>query len=214
MQSLTEAMMWRYATKQFDTTKKLTDEEVQTLLNLARLSPSWYGLQPWTFIVVENPETRAQLREASYGQPQVTDASHFVVFAHKTTLDEAYVDRYITSTAQAQGVTTDDLAGLKGGIMTFVGMVANDPSAWAANQTNIALGVFIAGASMMGIDTAPMGGFDPAKYDEILGLTERGLHACVVCAIGHRSDTDAASSKTKSRFTLDEVVIRNKTTTG
>jgi nitroreductase len=196
----TEAMNWRYATKQFDSTKKLTDEEVTTLLDLARLSPSWYGLQPWTFILVENSETRAQLREASYGQPQVTDASHFVVFAHKTTLDEAYVDRFIQSTADAQTVTPEDLAGLKTSIMGFVGNVGANPSAWAASQTHIALGVFIAGASMMGIDTAPMGGFDSAKYDEILGLKEKELHACVVCAIGHRSDTDEAATRAKSRF--------------
>jgi nitroreductase len=208
MKTPTEAMMWRYATKQFDTTKKLSDEEVTTLLDLARLSPSWYGLQPWTFIVVENPETRAQLREASYGQPQVTDASHFVVFAHKTTLDEAYVDRFIKSSADIQGVTVEDLIGLKGAIMGFVGNVGGNPSAWAASQTHIALGVFIAGASMMGIDTAPMGGFDPAKYDEILGLAERGLHTSVVCAIGHRSDTDEAATRAKSRFAIDEVVIK------
>lgn len=200
--------MWRYATKQFDTTKKLSDEEVTALLDLVRLSPSWYGLQPWTFIVVENPEILAQLREASYGQPQVTDASHLVVFAHKTTLDETYVDRFIKSTADVQGITPEDLAGLKGAIMGFVGMIGDNPSAWAANQTHIALGVFIAGASQMGIDTAPMGGFDPAKYDEILGLTEQGLHACVVCAIGHRSDTDEAATRAKSRFGLEEIVIK------
>jgi hypothetical protein len=130
------------------------------------------------------------------------------VFAHKTTLDEAYVDRFIKSSADTQGVTVEDLAGLKGAIMGFVGNVKGNPSAWAASQTHITLGVFIAGASMMGIDTAPIGGFDPAKYDEILGLAEHGLHASVVCAIGHRSETDEAATRAKSRFGLEEVVIR------
>jgi nitroreductase len=208
MKPIIEALNWRYATQVFDTSKKLTDEQVNTLLDAARLSPSWYGLQPWKFILVENPEIRAKLREVSYGQPKVTEASHLIVFAHKTTLDEAYVDTYIKSTAGTRGITPENLSGLKEGIMGLVRMIGGAPSPWAANQTHIALGVLIGAASTMEIDTAPYGGFDPEKYDEILGLKELGLHAVVACALGYRLDSDEAATRKKSRFSLEEVVIR------
>lgn len=208
MKSPIDALTWRYATQQFDTTKKLTNDQVTMLLDAARLSPSWYGLQPWKFIVVENPETRAKLQEASYGQPKVTEASHLIIFAHKTTLDEAYVDSYIKSTADTRKITQDDLRGLKDAIMGFVGMIQGNVSGWAANQTHIALGTMITAASAVEIDTAPYGGFDPVQYDEILGLKELGLHASVACAVGYRLDTDPAAERAKSRFLLNEIVIR------
>ena len=208
MKTITEALTWRYATQQFDTTKKISETDIMTLLDAARLSPSWYGLQPWKFILVENPETRAMLREASYGQPKVTEASHLIVFAHTTTLDEKYVDSYIKSTATIREITPEDLKGLKDGIMGLVNMIGQNPAVWAANQTHIALGVMIGAASTMKIDSAPYGGFDPVKYDEILGLQELGLHAIVACAVGYRLDNDPAAAKAKSRFSLEEVILR------
>lgn len=207
MQTLHDALTWRYATKQFDSAKKLTNDDVMKLLDTARLSPSWYGLQPWRFILVENPETRAKLRESAYGQSQVTEASHLVVLAHKTTLDEAYVDTFIASSAQAANVTPADMQGLKDAVMGFVGIIKDNPAPWAANQTHIALGTLVAAASLASIDNCPMGGFDPNAFDEILGLKELNLHATAIVALGHRSESDPAASRAKSRFTLDEVVI-------
>jgi nitroreductase/dihydropteridine reductase len=209
MKSIQDALMWRYATKKFDTTKKLTEEQVNSLLDAARLSPSWFGLQPWKFILVENPELREKLKGASYGQPQVTDASHFVVFAAKTDYTEVDVDAFIRSTAQAQNVTPETLAGLKGAIMRgFIANHKDNLAPWAMNQTHIALGVFLEAAALSSIDATPMGGFDPNAYDEILGLKELGLHTAVVCAIGYRSADDEAATKAKSRFSFEEVVIR------
>lgn len=208
MKSIKESLEWRYATQKFDTTKKLTDEEINELLDCARLSPSWYGLQPWKFIIVEDQETRVKLREAAYNQPKVTEASHLIVFAHKTTLDEAYVDSYIQSSASAEGVNPGDLKPLKDAIMNFVGMISGNVSVWASNQTHIAFGFLLESAALLGIDAGPMGGFNADKFDEILGLKEMGLHTAVICAVGHRLDSDPASLRKKSRFSLDEVVIR------
>lgn len=208
MKYIKDALAWRYATKQFDTAKKLDSDDILDILDTARLSPSWYGLQPWKFILVENPETRAKLRENAYNQPQVTDASHLIVLAHKTTLDEPYVDAFISSTAQATNVSPSDLPGLKEAIMGFVGMIGANASAWAANQTHIALGTIVAAASEKGIDNCPMGGFDPNAFDDILGLKELGYHATAIIALGHRSEADTAATRAKSRFTLEEVLIR------
>lgn len=210
MKQLLEALTWRYATKQFDTTKKVSEEEITTLLDAAHLSPSWYGVQPWKFVLVENEDLRKQLRTVSYDQPQVTDASHFVVFTYKTNYNEQDVDEYIASTAQIQGVTVESLSGLKDGIMgSIVNRFQGDAlRAFAANQTHIALGFFLEAAAIMGIDACPMGGFEPDKYDEILGLTELGLHAVVIVAVGYRKEDDPAAVRAKSRLPLETVVIK------
>lgn len=148
MKSLHETLMWRYATKVFDTTKKVSDETINELLDAARLSPSWYGVQPWKFILIENPSLRQKLRAASYDQSQVTDASHFVVFAAKTGYSEKDVDAYIESTAKLQGVSPSDLTPLREGIMgSIVNRLQGAALAnFAMNQTHIALGFFLEAA--------------------------------------------------------------------
>lgn len=210
MKSLHETLMWRYATKVFDTTKKVSNETINELLDAARLSPSWYGVQPWKFILIEDPSLRQKLRAASYDQSQVTDASHFVVFAAKTGYSEKDVDAYIESTAKLQGVSPSDLTPLREGIMgSIVNRLQGAALAnFAMNQTHIALGFFLEAAALKKVDACPMGGFDPAAYDEILGLRELGLHAAVIVAVGYRSGDDKAATRTKSRFPLEEVVIR------
>ena len=209
MKSINEALRWRYATQKFDMNKKLTDEEINNLLDSARLSPSWFGLQPWKFILVEDAALREKLQAVSYNQEKVTKSSHFVVFVSKTDYTEKDVDEYLASTAKAQGKTPADLKDLKGAIMN--GFIANHKdhlAKWASNQTHISFGVFLAAAAAEGIDAGPMGGFDPSAYDEILGLKELGLHAEVICALGHRSEDDEDAKRPKSRFSLEEVVIR------
>lgn len=209
MKSITEALNWRYATQKFDTERTPTKEDIMTLLDAARLSPSWFGLQPWKFILVENRELRQKLKEAGYNQPKITDAPYFVVFAAKTDYTEADVDAYVKSTAEAQGKTIEEMQGFKDAIMGgFIANHKDNLGPWAMNQTHIAFGVFLASAAVSGIDAGPMGGFDPDKYDEILGLKELGLHAAVICALGYRSEDDEASKRGKSRFALEEVLIQ------
>lgn len=208
MKTIRESMNWRYATQKFDDKKIPTKEEIMTLLDSARLSPSWYGLQPWKFILVENKELRQKLREAGYNQPKISEAPYFVVFASKTDYAESDVDAFIKSTAEAQGKSIEDLKDLKDSVMNFVNSRKGTLDKWAMNQTHIAFGVFVASAAIMGIDAGPIGGFDPDKYDEILGLKELGLHSAVTCALGFRSEDDEASNRAKSRFSLDEVLIQ------
>ncbi len=207
MKTITESMNWRYATHKFDDVKIPSKERIMALLDAARLSPSWYGLQPWKFILVENKELRQKMQEAGYNQPKISEAPYFVVFASKTDYSETDVDAFLKSTAEAQGKTPEDLKGLKGGVMNFINSRKNKLDEWSMNQTHIAFGVFIAAAAVSGIDAGPIGGFDSDKYDEILGLKELGLHAAVVCALGFRSENDETSKRAKSRFSMEEVVI-------
>jgi nitroreductase len=206
METIINALMWREATKQFDTEKKLTDEELGTLLEAARLAPSSFGLQPWSFVVVSDPAVRTKLREASWDQPQVTDASELIVFAAKTP-DDTLVDSYIADIAAKRGVTVESLESFSQMMKGSLAAKQTDAGRleWAKRQAYIALGVTITSAALLGIDACPMEGFDPAKYDEILGLSAHGLHTAVILAVGHRAPTAAAA--TKVRFDKEKLVL-------
>ena len=177
---------WRYATKIFDTTRPISDTDWQTLEKSLVLSPSSFGLQPWKFFIVTDPAVKAKLKPASWNQSQVVEASHVVVFAIRKNLGMTDIERFIERTAEVRGTTVESLAGFK---KMLVGTMTNPPfdiNEWAARQVYIAIGFFMATAAMMGIDVCPIEGFEPPKYDEILGLPEQGYGACVVAAAGYR----------------------------
>src|SRR5882724_10800379 len=111
---LLEQLNWRYATKQFDPQRKIGAQDWATLEDALHLSPSSGGLQPWKFVVVTDPAVRAKLLPASYGQAQITDASHLVVFAAKKNFSEADVDAFIKHIAEVQGAPIEALAPLRG----------------------------------------------------------------------------------------------------
>src|SRR6478735_5203380 len=205
---LLDQLNWRYATKQFDATRKIHTEDWASLEEALRLSPSSVGLQPWKFLVINDPELRAKLQPASYGQAQIVDASHLVVFTTKVNLGEADVDAHIAKVAEVKGVPVEDLAPLKamamGGIVS--GKSDEERRAWAFNQTYIALGNLLTSAALLGIDACPMEGFSRDEYDRILGLTEKGLGSAVVATLGYRSSGDQYGTVPKVRFDRDEVI--------
>ena len=198
-------LQWRYAVKKFDSSKIIPDATWTALEQSLVLAPSSFGLQPWKFFVVKNPEVRSQLLEHSWKQAQVVDASHLVVLAIKKDMNDTDVDRYIACQAEAHGTTVDALAGYTGMIKGFMGRNAsvND---WSARQVYIALGQYMTTAAMMGIDTCPIEGFVAPKYDEILGLTELGYASVVLCPAGYRSAEDKYATMPKVRFATDDVV--------
>jgi nitroreductase len=201
-----ECLKWRYATKQFDTTKKIAPEIWRAIEESLVLAPSSFGLQPWKFFVVDNPETRQQLLEHSWKQVQVVDASHLVVLAIKTTVDDAEVDRYVQSTADIRNATLESLAGFSKVMKGFLANPKLDKAGWATRQVYIASGQLMAAVAMMGIDACPMEGFNAAKYDEILGLTEKGYGAVLVCPVGYRSAEDKYAVAAKVRYGHDEMI--------
>ena len=208
MTKIIEALKWRYATQAFGTEKKLSEAEVDTVLEALRLAPSSFGLQPWKFIVVNNKEIRAKLREAGYGQPKITDASHLIVLAIRKNIDDAFVDKYVELTAQTRNVTVESLKGfgdaMKGSIIALAPEARNE---WSTRQVYLALGVLLAAAAAEGIDAGPMEGFDPKKFDEILGLEALGLETKVIVALGHRAPTDVMALAHKVRFPREEVFM-------
>ncbi|MGL6338698.1 MAG: NAD(P)H-dependent oxidoreductase, partial [Waterburya sp.] len=170
--------------------------------------PSSFGLQPWRFFVIRNPEIRQTLLEHSWGQKPVVEASHLVVFAIKQNIDTEDVDRYVQRMSEVQQVPGEKLSGF-GNVVK--GFLENPPypldvNQWAARQTYIALGFFMTCAAMLEIDTLPMEGFVPAKYDEVLDLNSKGYSAVVLCAAGYRAEDDKYADNPKVRYSTNDIV--------
>lgn len=200
---------WRYATKQFDPNRKISAPDWAALEEMLLLTPSSGGLQPWKFIVVTDPAVRAKLTPASYGQSQINDASHLVVFAAKNNFSEADVDAHLKNVSEAQSTPIEKLAPLRnmlvGGIVQRMDESARN--AWARNQAYIALGNLLTSAALLGIDACPMEGFDRAQYDDILDLKSKGLATAVIATLGYRSATDKYADAPKTRFPKAQLFI-------
>jgi nitroreductase/dihydropteridine reductase len=206
--SLIEKLTWRYATKKFDQTKKLTSFQLEELLHAVHLSPSSAGVQPYKIIVIEDAATRAKLQQAAHGQAQIADASQLIVFAAETNLDSQYVKNFIDHVAKSRGIDRTGLEGYEQMINGNVsGMTEEQRIIWAKKQAYIALGVLLTSAAELGIDACPMEGFSALRFDEILGLKERGLTTAVIAAIGFRAEDDAYSKLNKVRKPEEEMFI-------
>lgn len=200
------ALRWRYATKKFDPARTIPPDAWAVLEQALVLSPSSTGLQPWRFVVVTDPEVRRRLHPAAYNQPQILDASHLVVFCGKTppTVDDA--DRHVAHTARVRNVGPETLEGFRKMVVGAASRPPDEGTAWAARQCYIALGVFLTTAAMIGVDACPMEGFEPAKFDEILGLTAKGYGSLALAAAGYRHPDDKYADLPKVRFPAGEVV--------
>ena len=206
---LLEQLNWRYATKEFDPNRKISAADWATLETVLQLTPSSAGLQPWKFIVVTDPAVRAKLVPASYGQEKVSTASHLIVFAAKNNLSEADVDAHLQNVAKTQGVPVESLAQFRGMLVGLVkSMDEAARNAFAQNQVFIALGNFLTSAALLGIDACPMGGFDHAQYDEILGLKAQGFTSAVIATVGYRSAADKYASAPKVRFPKGQIFVQ------
>lgn len=208
---LLDALHWRYATKVFDPSRRIPEADWQALEQSFVLTPSSFGLQPYRFLVVENPELRAQLREVSWGQAQVTDASHFVVFLGKDGMGASDIDAYLARIAEVRNLPVESLAGYRNLMLGNLVQVQDRPVAvpeWAARQAYIAFGQAMLSAALLGIDACPLEGLDPKAYDRILGLEGTGFHTLAACPFGYRAEGDKYASLPKVRFPEETLIWR------
>jgi nitroreductase len=201
-----DALRARYAVKKFNPDRSIPAAEWEALEEALVLTASGGGLQPWKFVVVDDPAVRARLREVSFDQPQITEADKLVVFAARVGYSEADLDRHVARMAEVRGQTVESLAGLRGMLAGITGRPEADRNAWAARQAYIALGNFLTSAAILGVDACPMEGIQGARYDEILGLGEQGYTALCVATAGYRSDKDPYAGAAKVRFPRAEIV--------
>lgn len=207
-ENIIQSLNWRYATKSFDATKKLTDNQLQLLKDAIQLAPSSYGLQPYQIIIVTNQEIREALKAAAYGQPQLTEASHVFIFARTKNYTTAHVDDYAANIIATRGVSAE---AIKGFVDTMISAVENktqdELAVWNSKQVYIALGVLLETAALNEIDACPMEGFDNAKFDEILGLDAKNLASVVIAPVGFRSAEDGYQHYKKVRKSQEDLFI-------
>lgn len=205
--TILDALNWRYATKVFDPSKKIPADQWAALEESLVLTPSSFGLQPWEFVIVENAEVREQLVPHSWNQRQVADASHLLVIALRTDVDEAYVDQFVKRVEEVRG--EPGFTGYRDMMVGFINQLDSEGvKQWGKLQTYIALGQFMTVAAMLGIDACPMEGFVASEYDEILGFKEKNLTTAVLCPAGYRSEEDKYGSLPKVRFEKDSLISR------
>jgi nitroreductase len=208
MKTFIENQNWRYATKKFDATKKVSTEDLETLKEAIRLSSSSYGLQLYKILIVENPEIRAQLLPNSWGQSQIVDASHVFVFANQTNIGSAEIDAYLQNTAQTRNLPIESLSGYGDFMKGAINPLSEEAKGvWTAKQTYLALANLLNAAAELKIDVTPMEGFNAEKYNEILGLKKLNLNAVLVAAVGYRHEEDATQHYKKVRKSKEELFI-------
>ncbi|MDA7921366.1 NAD(P)H-dependent oxidoreductase [Verrucomicrobiales bacterium] len=207
-QQILDSLNWRYATKVFDPAKKISSADWNALEESLILTPSSFGLQPWEFVLVENPSIREQLVKFSWNQRQVADASHLLVIAIRTDIDAKWVDHFVSRVEEIRG-DQGAFTGYRDMMAGFVSNLDEDGvKQWAKLQTYIALGQFMTCAALMEIDACPMEGFVADQYDEILGFKDKNLTTAVLCPAGYRSDEDKYAHLPKVRFPKDQMISR------
>lgn len=208
MNTFLDHQKWRYATKKFDATKKISDEDLATLKEAIRLSSSSYGLQLYKVFIVDNPELRAKLQPAAWGQTQITEASHLFVFANQTTVGNEDIEGYLKNAEQTRNLPEGTLNGYGDFMKSSLSNLAEDAKqVWTAKQTYLALANLLNAAAELKIDATPMEGFDPAQFNAILGLDKMNLNAAVIATVGYRHEEDETQHYVKVRKSNEELFV-------
>lgn len=203
---LIENLKWRYATKKMDASQKVSDEDIISIKEAVQLTASSYGLQPYKVLTIKDKNIRKQLQPLCWNQSQVVDASHIFIFCNQISVLEVDVDYLIELKAKTNGLKTEQLLGYG----EFVKRKLKEKSKeemfhWTAKQTYIALGNALNACADLKVDSTPMEGFEPDKINKLLDLTQQGLNACVILAIGYRSSDDANQHSKKVRKPINEL---------
>lgn len=206
--STIDSLKWRYATKKFDASKKVSEDKIETIKEAIQLSASSYGLQLFKTLVITDQAVKEQLVPASWGQQQLADSTAVIVFAAYDKVTPEHIDENINLTAKTRGITTDSLQGYGDFIKGKMAELPQEAQqVWTNKQAYIALGSALIAAAELKVDTCPMEGFDAAQYDQILGLSERGLTASVVLTVGYRHEEDATQHFAKVRKSKEDLFI-------
>ncbi len=212
--TLNDAVASRHTVKAFAAGKSLPQQEIDTLLNVLRNSPSSVNSQPWHFVVASTAEGREQIAQSTtgafvYNGPKVLNASHVIALCMRTDLDEAHLQNVLAQEEQdGRFAKPEGKAGQDKSRRGYVDMhryEQRDIPQWMEKQVYLALGGLLLGAAMLGIDATPMEGFDQRALDQALGLREKGFTSVVLVSLGYRSEDDFNAALPKSRLPRDEI---------
>ncbi len=208
MSNYIESLNWRYATKKYDASKKVSKEDLETLKEAVRLSVSSVGLQPYKVFIVETEEMRNKLKAAAKGNNQniIADASQLFIFANEIKPGDKEVSDYLNNISRTRGVEVDNLKGFGDYINGFLGTLTDEEkNNWTAKQSYIALSTLVNTAAQLKIDTTAMEGYDATEFNTILGFDKLGLNTAVIAAIGYRHEEDAAQHFKKVRKSHEDL---------
>ncbi len=197
-------LKWRYATKKF-TSEKVPEHKVNQIVEAINLTASSCGLQPYRILVISDPEVRAKLAEGSFNK-QITDSSHLMVFAAFNTVTTAYIEEYVQMSERQRNLPEGALNDFKNALVSnFESTTPEADAVWSSKQAYIGLGTALVAAAELQVDATPMEGFDPARFDEVLGLSEQGLHPAVILSLGYRdAENDFLAGMDKVRLPIGE----------
>lgn len=203
-----ENLNWRYATKKFNSEKKIAPKDLEILKEAVRLSASSYGLQPYHIIMVENENLREQIKNVAWNQTQITEASNLFIFANITNVGAEEINSYVQNTANTREISVSDLKGFEDMMNNSIAKLPTDiKENWTAKQTYIALGTLLTAAAELKIDATPMEGFNREEVNKILNLTEKGLSASLIVTLGYRDENDPYQFLKKVRKPKEELFI-------
>jgi len=206
---LIEDLNWRYATKKYST-QKVNGEDLEKIIDAINLSASSTGIQTYRLFVIEDPEMRKELGSDSFN-PQIVEASHLLLFAAFDSISQETIDNYIRLVAKVREMPVEDLAGFKSALGALLTRTDDENFIWSAKQAYIALGTGLIAAAALHVDATPMEGFNTEKFDEVLGLKEKGLKSVVLLALGYRDEENDKYAKLKKvRAPKEEFVTRIK----
>jgi nitroreductase len=206
--TIIENLKKRYATKIFDTSKEVSSDDLAYVLEAGNLAATSYGLQPFTFVVVDDAKKKQALVEHAYGQTQVAQNGALIVLAVRTDVNADYITEYTNRIEVTRGLPAGAVDGYKDmmvGHLTNIGEA--DRMVWAQKQAYIALGTMMVAAGERGLDNAALEGFSADKFDEVLGLTAMNLRATALLVLGYRSADDATASYAKVRKDINDIVV-------
>ncbi|WP_010178596.1 NAD(P)H-dependent oxidoreductase [Aquimarina agarilytica] len=204
--NLLENLKWRYATKKFDSSKKVNESDLKKLKEAIQLSASSFGLQLYKVLIIESDQIKEKLKPASWEQTQITEASHIFIFCNYTKVIDKNIDDYINLKSKSLNIGTKDLEGYSDFMKNSIGALSEDmQKVWTAKQTYIAMGNLLTACAELKIDACPMEGFDIEKYNDILALDSKDLSAAVITAVGYRSGEDATANAPKIRKSIDDL---------
>jgi nitroreductase len=206
---LLQRLNWRYATKKMDPTKTVPQEKVDRILEAARLAPTSSGLQPFQIVDVSNREMLEKIKPVAWGQGQITDCSHLLVFAAWDDYTVERINMMFDLTNEIRGFKNEGWENYRKMLLdSYPKRGAEANFQHAARQSFIGLGMALACAAIEEVDATPMEGFDPAKVDELLGLRARGLRSVALMTLGYReADKDWLVNLKKVRRPREQFVI-------
>lgn len=202
------SLEWRYAVKKFDAEKLLPKEKIDILKKAFNLTATSYGLQPLRLVLVQNKDIQERLMKASYNQKQISTASHVLVVCIEGTVDKGFIENHFKMVQDVRKTPEEILHPFRESLVgSFEQKPVDEVRVWATHQAYLVMGTLLTVCAAEGIDSCPMEGFEPKKYNEILGLDEYNLEAVLALPVGYRSSDDFFASLKKVRRPLQDTVI-------